>query len=93
LWRAEARVVISTSACGPRRTGGREKQPMEIEIGEAAGKVWQAVHANGPLPKSRIAKDTGLSGDMVNQAIGWLAREGKVTREKKKKREVISLKQ
>ena len=54
---------------------------MEARIGEAAGKVWQALHAKGPMRKSGIAKATGLTGDLLNQGIGWLAREGKIASE------------
>ena len=52
---------------------------MEAKIGEAAGRIWQALHANGPMGKAQLAKVTGLSGDLLNQGIGWLAREGKLT--------------
>lgn len=57
---------------------------MEVQIGEAAGKVWKTLHANGSMPKAQIAKTTGLPSDMLNMAIGWLAREGKVTFGKEK---------
>lgn len=51
---------------------------MEKLIGEAAGKVWQALN-KGPLVASDIPKATKLPADLTNQAIGWLAREGKLT--------------
>ena len=51
---------------------------MEVEIGNAAGKIWQALKSKGALPKAQLSKLTGLSNDQVNLAIGWLAREGKV---------------
>ena len=69
-----------------------EDAKMEAEIGEAAGKVWQALHAGGPLSRPKVAKATGLSAELVNQAVGWLAREGKLVVEKKKKSEFLGLK-
>ncbi len=64
---------------------------MEAQIGESAGKVWQTLHANGTMPKAQIAKTTGLSSDMLNMAIGWLAREGKLVFSKGKTGPVVSL--
>lgn len=66
---------------------------MEREIGEAAGKIWNALNAKGVMSKARLAKVTGLPTARVDQGIGWLAREGKLVREKGKKGEVVSLKE
>jgi hypothetical protein len=63
---------------------------MEAEIGFAAGKIWQALN-KGPMAKSAIAKATGLSADVVDQGIGWLAREGKLTVVKAGKIEQLKL--
>lgn len=51
---------------------------MEVLVGEAAGKVWQAINSGGPQTAAAIAKATSLSVERLNQAIGWLAREGKL---------------
>ena len=51
---------------------------MEARIGEAAGRVWQVLHQKGPMMPKAIVKATGLSTELANQAIGWLAREGKL---------------
>jgi hypothetical protein len=51
---------------------------MDKVIGEAAGKVWQAL-SKGPVAPSELPKVTRLPVDLTNQAIGWLAREGKLT--------------
>lgn len=64
---------------------------LEKEIGDAAGKVWKILDKKGPMSKSRIAKETKLSANLLNQAIGWLAREGKLAIEKSKKGEMITL--
>ena len=65
---------------------------LEKEIGEAAGKIWEALHGNEPMSRTKISKKTGLSVVSLNQGIGWLAREGKLAREKKNRKEPISLK-
>lgn len=52
---------------------------MERIIGEAAGKVWQAL-SKSPLGLAEVARATKLPADLTNQAIGWLAREGKISK-------------
>jgi len=66
---------------------------MEQRIGEAAGTIWNALYAKESMTKSRIAKVTGLPTQLMNQGIGWLAREGKLTITKQKKTELIELKE
>lgn len=68
-------------------------EQMEKEIGEAAGTIWNALSASGAMSKAKLAKATGLPTARVDQGIGWLAREGKLVREKGKKGEVVLLKQ
>ena len=51
---------------------------MEKQIGVAAGKVWQVL-SKGPVAPAQLARAAGLPADVTNQAIGWLAREGKLT--------------
>ena len=65
---------------------------IEKEIGEAAGKIWKPLNSKGAMSKSQIAKVTKLSTNLVNQGIGWLAREGKLTTENNKRAELIKLK-
>lgn len=48
-------------------------------IGETAGIVWQVLSEKGPLSMTKLVKAVGEPRDTVMQAIGWLAREGKVT--------------
>lgn len=49
-----------------------------VSIGHVAGSVWHYLAANGPVTISRLVKDSEVSRDLVMQAVGWLAREGKV---------------
>ena len=58
---------------------------MDAEIGFAAGDVFRFIEANGPSTITRIRQGTGHSTALVNQAIGWLARENKIARSVKGK--------
>ena len=64
---------------------------IELEIGNAAGKIWNVLSAKGSMSRSQIAKEAGLSTQLLNQGIGWLAREGKLVREKTKRGKRIKL--
>jgi len=60
-------------------------------IGETAGKVYQSL-AKGPKAISTVQKETGCKdSDVFNQALGWLAREGKLGFDKKGKSDKICL--
>lgn len=48
-------------------------------IGEVAGTAWQVLADQGPLSMAKLVKAVGEPRDMVMQAIGWLAREGKIS--------------
>lgn len=62
------------------------------QIGETAGEVWHALHDEGqPLTLAQIAKRIEQPRDVVMQAIGWLAREGKLKIEENGRTRYISL--
>ena len=65
---------------------------MENTIGAAAGKVWKFLDTYGPSSSTKIANETGINKNDVQRAIGWLAREEKITFEQKGRTEFISLK-
>ena len=48
------------------------------QIGETAGLVWQLLNTTGPLSLTKLTKQVDAPRDIVIQAVGWLAREGKV---------------
>jgi hypothetical protein len=48
-------------------------------IGETAGAVWKALVEDGPMSLSKLVKAVGAPRDVVMQAVGWLAREDKVS--------------
>ncbi len=48
------------------------------QIGETAGLVWHTLSEGGPMSIPKLAKAVDAPKDLVMQAIGWLAREGKI---------------
>lgn len=67
---------------------------MSIDvIGDAAGKIWNYLDANGEASVSKVTKETGLNRNDVQRAIGWLAKEDKLNFEVVNGRtEMLSLK-
>jgi DNA-binding GntR family transcriptional regulator len=61
------------------------------QIGETAGVVWHTLDENGPLSLAKLAKQVDAPRDVVMQAIGWLAREGKIDIEETGRTRVVSL--
>ena len=64
---------------------------MSDSIGSAAGVIWEYLEKNGPATATKIGKDTALDAKELQRAIGWLAKEGKLSFEVKGRTETISL--
>ena len=47
-------------------------------IGEVAGAIWRLLSQNGPMSLAKLVKAVEEPRDTVMQAVGWLAREGKL---------------
>jgi hypothetical protein len=60
-------------------------------IGEAAGVVWKVLSENGPMTVAKLVKAVGEPRDIVMQALGWLAREDKLSIEDQKRGRMVSL--
>lgn len=60
-------------------------------VGETAGQVWQSLAEDGPLSMNRLVKHVREPRDIVMQALGWLAREGKIEIEEEGRKRVVSL--
>ena len=71
--RARFPVIPSESQRGDGRSS------MDAEIGGAAGVIWQYLDGHGETTLTRLKKDTKLSDQLLLMALGWLAREGKLT--------------
>jgi len=49
------------------------------EIGHVAGDLWGLLHTDGGMSLATAKKSLAAPSDMVVAAVGWLAREGKLT--------------
>ena len=63
---------------------------MITKIGENAGLVWGALQ-NGALSLKAMKKATKLKNDELALALGWLAREGKLTFEENEADTIVAL--
>jgi len=64
---------------------------MYTEIGETAGKIWEALKSEEQLAISKLPKKVNERDVVVYQALGWLARESKVMYQTKGKTTLVSL--
>lgn len=62
-----------------------------VSIGEAAGRVWAVLGEKGELDISRIPRLLKLKTRTAYQAVGWLAKEGKIHQEEKGGNILVSL--
>ncbi|WP_352422018.1 winged helix-turn-helix domain-containing protein [Proteiniphilum sp.] len=64
---------------------------MVEQIGINAGKVWSVLDESGRQNVKEVKKATKLTDKDLYAALGWLAREGKVTLEAEEKEVFASL--
>jgi hypothetical protein len=66
---------------------------MEVKdrVGLTAGKVWQQLSQGGPQTLAQLKKKLNGEGDLVNFAVGWLAREDKVAITAEKRNFLVQL--
>ncbi len=64
---------------------------ITAQIGETAGSVWHKLEQNGAMTLAQLAKEVNAPRDIVMQAVGWLAREGKVELEENGRKRLVSL--
>jgi hypothetical protein len=60
-------------------------------IGATAGAVWHTLADQGPLTVAKLVKAVGEPRDSVMQALGWLAREGKILIHEESRKRIVSL--
>lgn len=65
---------------------------MSEAIGSTAGKIWEYLEEKGATSVTKITKEIGLSKNDAQRAIGWLAKEDKLTFEMEGRTEMLSLK-
>ena len=64
---------------------------MKEKIIQVAGKTWKVLGENGAISVAQLAKTLKEKEDIVNQAVGWLAREDKIKYITKGGKDLISL--
>jgi Mn-dependent DtxR family transcriptional regulator len=64
---------------------------MLTDIGRVAGRVWVILGEKGEINISRLPKILKIKTHTAYQAVGWLAREGKIREEEKDGKTFVSL--
>jgi len=62
------------------------------QVGEAAGEVWRQLNQGGPQTLAQLKKKLNGSSELLDFAVGWLAREDKLEILKEKKSVLLQLK-
>ena len=65
--------------------------PMTDRIGTTAGKVWQVLRTQEEADIRQLPRIVAEKPVVVNQALGWLAREGKLEYREKGDRLLVAL--
>jgi hypothetical protein len=52
---------------------------MTAKVGETAGKVWHVLKTDGEMSAAQLKKATGVDDKTLWMALGWLAREDKLS--------------
>lgn len=61
------------------------------QIGETAGVVWRYLETSGPQKMTQLVKSIDAPRDTLMQALGWLAREDKISIDEDGRARVVSL--
>ena len=64
---------------------------MKAKIGELAGKIWSTLRSKKEVNVSELPKLLNEKPVLVYQALGWLAREDKVSYQAKGRKIIVSL--
>ena len=64
---------------------------MKNKIGEMAAKVWETLGEKEDVEISKLPQILKEKGEIVYQALGWLAREDKINYHSKEKKTFVSL--
>ena len=69
----------------------RKEFPVKEKVIDIAGRAWRTLGERGESEIVELAKILREREDLVNQAVGWLAREDKIHYTNKRNKTVISL--
>jgi len=65
---------------------------IKDKVGDTAGEVWRILNDSGPQTVVQLKKKLNGTGEVLNFALGWLAREDKIDITVEKKNFKVSLK-
>jgi Winged helix-turn-helix domain (DUF2582) len=65
---------------------------MTEEIGTMAGAIWHRLEANGEMTLTKLKRELNAGSPLFDWAIGWLAREDKITLNAEKRATRVRLK-
>ncbi|MBN1908155.1 MAG: winged helix-turn-helix domain-containing protein [Pirellulales bacterium] len=65
--------------------------PCVVQIGETAGLVWAVLNENGEMSLAKLVKAVGKPRDLIMQALGWLAREEKISIDEQGRTRTVTL--
>ena len=58
---------------------------LQASVGETAGKVWSLLNVRVPQTLAQLKKNLVDAGEFLSFAVGWQAREDKVTMTQEKR--------
>lgn len=61
------------------------------QIGDTAGLLWHHLNESGPRTLTQLTKELDAPRDVIMQAVGWLAREDKLSFEDTRGKKIVSL--
>jgi len=64
---------------------------LKKKIGETAGSIWSVLKERDRVAISSLPGIVNENTSIVNQALGWLAREGKIDYQQDGRKTLISL--
>lgn len=64
---------------------------LKSKIGETAGTIWTILKEREEVAISSLPRVLNETSATVNQALGWLAREGKINYREEGRKTLISL--
>jgi hypothetical protein len=67
-------------------------EKTELAIGTAAGQIYRYLDRKGTASVNQLRKDLPIGRTLLDQAVGWLAREHKLTFTQDKRTLLLSLK-
>jgi hypothetical protein len=66
-----------------------QAETQESHVGTSAGAVWGVLACNGPVSLDWLRQAAKLTATDANRGIGWLAREGKLSLERRARRREV----